>query len=145
MVPTLYHAMTDQVEHFCSKTCRFEFESERPILVGDDVELATLPEGATCRQCNRKLSKQTDPHPNDIDWDTGGDDASPSNGKRADKGKEAVALIADEDIDVPEELCTYMGDLIADLMHLARREGIPWSEVLRKGRMHHDAERAGEL
>lgn len=59
------------------------------------------------------------------------------------------ALLAFGDIDAPsasdqETVSTVVGDLLADLWHLADQLGLEWDELLMNGRKHYDLEQAAE-
>ncbi len=45
---------------------------------------------------------------------------------------------------ISEDLETQMSDLVGDLMHLARLEGVDFEDVLRRGRGHFHTEVAEE-
>lgn len=78
----------------------------------------------------------------DVGWnkDYGG---GRTNGERADMALKALRLTTDYNDTVENDIETYAGDLIANLMHLCRRERIDFDSVVDRGRMHHDAERRG--
>jgi len=61
------------------------------------------------------------------------------NTERADRG-EAALLTTDYDAQDENDRETYMGDVIANLMHLANREGLDFYAALGRGREYYDAE-----
>ncbi len=61
------------------------------------------------------------------------------NADRAERG-EAALLTTDYDAQDENDRETYMGDVIANLMHLANREGLDFYAALNRGRDHYDAE-----
>ena len=74
--------------------------------------------------------------------------SNPNNAMRA--GWAAVAVEAFRDVcvgdplDSPDGMKDAIGDLIADLLHLARAEGIDPQAMLHNGRMHFEAEEEEE-
>ena len=65
------------------------------------------------------------------------------NADRAERG-EAALLTTDYDGQGEDDRQTYMGDVIANLMHLANREGLDFDDALAAGRGHYEAEVAEE-
>jgi hypothetical protein len=75
----------------------------------------------------------------EFDKDTGD---GRTNGQRADRALKAVATWAGDEMG-NDELSTHVADLLTDLMHLCRREGIAFSLSLSNGLDQHKEERVG--
>lgn len=69
-----------------------------------------------------------------------GEDAVQDNTARAQFAALALKAFSDRVSPLGEELPTLIGDLIADLMHLCDAAGIDFTDRVRNGRMHYDAE-----
>jgi hypothetical protein len=69
----------------------------------------------------------------------------PTNEERADWGREACETFAESvRMDMANDLPTIIGDLIANLLHLADQEGLCAESVLRTATMHFEAETGEE-
>jgi hypothetical protein len=69
----------------------------------------------------------------------------PTNEERADRGREACETFAESvRMDMANDLPTIIGDLIANLLHLADQEGLCAESVLRTATMHFEAETGEE-
>jgi len=69
----------------------------------------------------------------------------PTNEERAALAKEACETFADATgLDVAEELPTVIGDLIANLMHLADQSGLCPESLIDNAQMHYEAETGEE-
>jgi hypothetical protein len=69
----------------------------------------------------------------------------PTNEERADWGRNACAAFAKcVRMDMADELPTIIGDLIANLLHLADQEGLCAESLLRTATMHFEAETGEE-
>jgi hypothetical protein len=77
----------------------------------------------------------------DVEWDQDTGDGT-TNGQRADRALTAVRAWAAAEMD-NVELSTQIADLLVDMMHLCRREGIDFDKGLFNARMHHSEERKG--
>jgi len=65
----------------------------------------------------------------------------PTNEERADWGRDACDTFAESvRMDMANELPTIIGDLIANLLHLADSEGMCAESLLARAKMHYDAE-----
>ena len=86
------------------------------------------------------------PAAGEVAWDYDGDGSGQTPRKRAQKAYDTLIQFTDFGLDEPEtELETYMGDMIADMLHLCRLKGVDFDEALRRGHNHHDAERLGSF
>lgn len=65
------------------------------------------------------------------------------NADRAERGEQAL-LTTDYDGNEESDKQMYMGDVIANLLHLANRDGLDFGEALDSGRMHYEEEVAEE-
>lgn len=63
-----------------------------------------------------------------------------TNKERADRALEAVKVGTDYPSDSPEELETYIGDLLANVFHLVERHGFDMEVLLERGYQHYLAE-----
>lgn len=77
----------------------------------------------------------------DVEWDVDTGDGR-TNGQRANRALNAVRAWAAAEMD-HVELSTQIANLLVDMMHLCRREGIDFDEGLFNARMHHSEEREG--
>jgi hypothetical protein len=69
----------------------------------------------------------------------------PTNEERADWGRAACDTFAESvRMDMANDLPTIIGDLIANLLHLADQEGLCAESVLRTATMHFEAETGEE-
>lgn len=64
----------------------------------------------------------------------------PDNYDRAEWARVGVMAFADETGIGNEDMHTQIGDLLADLMHLADLEGLDWETVVRRATMHYEDE-----
>ena len=65
----------------------------------------------------------------------------PTNEERADWGRGACDTFAESvGMDMADDLPTIIGDLIANLLHLADQEGMCVESLLARAKMHYDAE-----
>lgn len=67
-----------------------------------------------------------------------------TNKERADRALEAVRVGTDYPSDSPEELETYIGDLLANLFHLVDQHEFDMEVLLERGYQHYLAEVAEE-
>ena len=75
----------------------------------------------------------------EFDKDTGD---GRTNGQRADRAMKAVATWSGEEMK-NDDLSTHIQDLLTDLMHLSRRSGIAFDQILSEAREQHTEERVG--
>ena len=73
------------------------------------------------------------------------DDDMLTNARREEWAEEAIHTFAEATGVEDEDTDTKVSDLLANLMHLCRRDGVDFIACLNRGAMHHQAERDGEL
>lgn len=98
------------------------------------------------KQSNRETIPDVPPATGEVAWDSDTDESGSTPRKRAQNAYDALIQFTDFGCDEPEtELETYMGDMVANMLHLCRLKGINFDEVVRRGQMHHDVERHGNF
>lgn len=65
-----------------------------------------------------------------------------TNEERASSAEEALAAFTDYGFEPPEELATYVGDLLVNLLHLCDQRGISFAACLERARGHFEYERS---